>query len=37
MEVWDKIQAKNEGELLETNAMKSLEPSTFACSKFAIT
>lgn len=36
MELWDKIQAKNEGEVLEMNAIKSLEPFTFACSKFAI-
>lgn len=37
MELWDKIQAKNEGEVLEMNAIKSLEPFTFTCSEFAAT
>lgn len=37
MELWDKIQAKKEVEVLDMNAIKSLEPFTFACSKFAIT
>lgn len=37
MELWGKIQAKNEGEVLEMNAIKSLEPFTFARSKFAVT
>lgn len=37
MELWDQIQAKNKGELLEVNAIKPLEPFIFACSKSAIT
>lgn len=37
MELWGKIRAKSKLEVLEMNAIKSLEPFTFAHSKFAVT
>lgn len=37
LELWDQIQAKNEAELLEVNAIKPLGPFMFACSKSATT